>query len=181
MRAKRTVPSVKRTVLIVVEGENDHSFLAYLKRLYLNPDKTRLSLSNAYGGSATNLVMKCIRIALDKEFSEKFVLMDADFALHNPTDFNKAKNMAQKREHQIKIIESAPCCLECLLLELLDKKPKYIKDCQDCKSLLKKTLNRDDETCLTVQDFERYFPKKLLDSKRESINTLNRLIHLIEV
>lgn len=180
MRIKRNIRSVKRTVLIVVEGDNDYSFLTYLKRLYLDSDKTHLTISNAYGGSATNAVMHCVRLSRDKEFDKKFVFIDEDFAKHNPNDFNKAKNLAQRRENQIEMIESVPCCLECLLLELLDKKPKYIKDCQDCKSLLKKALNRDDQSCLTIQDLERYFPKKLLDVKRGSIEVLKCLIDLIE-
>ena len=170
---KWITPQVKRTLLIVVEGENDYGFLTHLKKLYLNTSTTRLKTVIGYGGSATHLINKTIRESRDKAFDTKLVLLDADFK-----DLPTAKARAKK--NKITIITSEPCCLECLLLDLLEQKPKQIKKCDDCKSALKKLLNRKDNSCLTQQEFGRYFPKEILDGKRPTIGMLDQLIGLME-
>jgi hypothetical protein len=160
---------VKRTLLIVVEGDHDYRFLMHLKKLYLNTDSTHLKVVIGHGGSASTLVERTIRESWNKSFDKKITFLDADFA-----DLQNVKNRA--KEHDITIIASVPCCLECLLLGVVDQRLKKIKNCADCKSKLKKHLNRKDESCLTLQEFERHFPKNVIENKRHSIEVLDRLI-----
>lgn len=111
MKANKTRRYVRRTVLIVGEGNAEVAFIHHLKSLYIaRGSGMALTIKNARGKGALHVVDVAIRQSRNAAFDVKAALLDTD------TDWNdKARAAARKAKVQV-----LPCnpCIEAMLLSL---------------------------------------------------------------
>ena len=154
------------TLLIVGEGPEDEAFLKYMKRLYDRRDSgQRITINAATGGSPGDIIDEAIRRHRNTDFDRRYVLLDSDIPISkDDRDFADDNN--------IELIESAPHCLEGMLLEILGQPiPRTNKR---CKSILHPQLDREPTS---HEAYSTLFPRKVLDkTTKEQIVTLRQII-----
>lgn len=169
---KKKRRSANITLLIHGEGQEDCVFLKYLKSLYSQNSSIACKISRGKGGSADGVVIQAHKI--QGAFDRKVVVLDND---KNKTEMAKARLDATKKH--IELIEHTPC-IEAVLLLILgckaDTKQKTSVWCKkEFESKYIDSKKRSEEL-----EYQKIFPKKLLDQKRTKIKELNRLICLFE-
>ena len=155
------------TILIYCEGENDYSFVQHLRSTFDSPNK-RIKPKKGEGGGPPSMIQKAAKDPA--KYREKYILLDLD------KDKNKEECEEMAKKHYIKLIWSDPC-LEGLFLQILNGHSQ-MSDSQKCKSLFRKKHNSDQRN-YDLAKLEKLFPKEKLVSKKEKIETLKRLIEII--
>lgn len=159
---------VRRTLLVVGEGDSEEAFLKHLRDLYCGGGGgVAVTVRNAHGKGPENVVDHTIRQARIYSYDEHVAFLDTDIPW---TD--KLKKEARKAS--IEMVGSSPC-LEGLLLSILGKRPPEKSDA--CKKLIKQLLDLD----LTERtSYGAAFPKAVLESARTRLPELDRLLRLYE-
>lgn len=166
-KKKRRV--AKETYLLCGEGRRDLIFLRHIKNLYSRENDLRITIVNANGGSIPTIINYVRRLL--GGFSKRIVMLDID---KSEEEIQKGRKIAN--DNGIILIENSPC-LEMLFLLILDIKCSNLNS-QQCKSKFEKeTLADKDEN---IEQFNKMFPKKILDIKRVQIDNLDKIIRLIE-
>jgi len=152
------------------EGFSDGIFLRHLKKFYSFNSGFAITIKNGKGGDAKSIVTEAIRTP--GAFDKKIVVLDND---KPESEMEEARIIARKKK--IELIENTPC-LESLLLSIINQKP-INKNSSWCKKELEsKYLNKNKRS--EPSEYDKLFPKDLLDSKRSSISELDKLILAME-
>ncbi|MFI3270585.1 MAG: hypothetical protein R3Y11_00545 [Pseudomonadota bacterium] len=167
------------------EGKADKKFLGYLKMLYRNQQTTiSVTIGRAYvegnGGSSYDVVLKAARVAC-KDYDKLYVLLDSDILTNSCDEIidlvKKSRGAKSLGLHSLKAgtyscIIAIPC-LEGLLLSLLGETPPH--DTAQCKRRFQELIGKEAHK-LNDRDWEKHFPKDLIEQKREAIPAINQLI-----
>ena len=111
MKADQARRAVRRTILIVGDGDAEVAFINHLKSLY-NTRQSGLAVTvkNARGKGALGVVSFTIRQGLNADYDVKVALLDTD------TDWND-KTQAAARKAKVQVVPCHPC-LESVLLAM---------------------------------------------------------------
>ena len=167
---KKKKRRAKRTLLIFGEGFGEEMFLKHLRKLYSHNSGVAIDIKKGKGGNARNIVIDAGKIP--GAFDKKVVVLDND-----KPKTEMAKSREEAKDKNIELLENTPC-LEYLLLSILDKRSSR-KESNWCKHkfeseyISKKKRGEPSE-------YDKLFPKKLLDSKRSIIPELDKLISIME-
>jgi len=169
---KKKRRSANKTLLIHGEGQEDCVFLKHLKSLYSQNSSIACKISRGRGGSADSIVVQAHRI--QGAFDRKVVVLDND---KGRAEIEKARLEAVKK--RIELIEHLPCIEAVLLIVLgckVDVKQKTSAWCK--KEFESKYIDGKKRT--EELEYQKLFPRKILDQKRSKVKELNRLICLFE-
>ncbi|MBI5134394.1 MAG: hypothetical protein HZA81_03360 [Candidatus Taylorbacteria bacterium] len=166
---KRRVAS--RMLLVFGEGMCEEVFLKYLKSIYSRDTGVAVTIRKGKGGAPENVVMDADKIP--GAFDRKVVVLDND---KGEEEIRRARKQAKERG--IELIEITPC-LEAVLLSILNDGKSYSdKTSAWCKSEFESKYidhkRRNDPT-----EYEKVFPKTLVDSQKKKIVDLEKLIALM--
>lgn len=159
---------VRKTLLIVGEGDSEEAFLKHLRDFYCSGGAgVAATVRNAHGKGPENVIDHAASQARIASFDKQVALLDTDIPW---TD--KLKKEARKAK--VDMIGSIPC-FEGLLLAILGKQPAA--QCADCKKAISLLLGVD----LTErQSYAEHFPKAVLDAARLKIVELDQLLTAFE-
>lgn len=165
---------LRLTVLVRTEGYRDRDFVEYLYNVY-HVREISVKVKNEYGGDPKSLIETMVRVDLPKCFDRYVGMFDTDQGAEVVT---KAETLAGA--HNISVVKSVKSIDSELVSILTDEKKlltKAKKSTDDAKDALLKLCHLSDVD--DKIDWPRYFPKSLLDEKRESSPWLDSLIRLI--
>jgi hypothetical protein len=159
---------VRKTLLIVGEGDSEEAFLKHLRDLYCSGGAgVAVTVRNAHGKGPENVIDHAARQARIYSYDARIALLDTDIPW---TD--KLKKNARKSK--IDMIGSMPC-FEGLLLSILGKRTP--EQCADCKKAIQQLMDID----LTERhSYAKNFPKRVLDAARVKVIELDILLKAYE-
>jgi hypothetical protein len=159
---------VRKTLLIVGEGDSEEAFLKHLRELYCSDGAgVAVTVRNAHGKGPEHVINHAARQARIYSYDLVVALLDTDILW---TD--KLKKEARKA--RIEMVGSSPC-LEGFLLSILGECPA--EQSAECKRSIQQLLGID----LTErQSYARHYPKSVLDSARATVEELDRLLLFIQ-
>jgi hypothetical protein len=159
---------IRKTLLIVGEGDSEVAFLKHLRDLYCARGAgVTTTVKNAHGKGPDHVIDHTVRQAKIYNYDVQVALLDTDIPW---TD--KLKKVARKAK--IEMIGSTPC-FEGLLLSILGKRPAM--QSATCKKTIQQLLDID----LTERHgYGKYFAREVLDSARASLTELDRLLKFFE-
>ncbi|ANT65127.1 RloB domain-containing protein [Prosthecochloris sp. CIB 2401] len=159
---------IKKTLLVVGEGDSEKAFLQHLRSLYCTRgDGVKVTIRNAHGKGPDNVVNFAIRQLNVCSYDACVVVLDTDIPWTE-----RLKKKAKKAN--IELVGSSPC-LEGFLLLILGTYPP--EQSVQCKKDIKRFLGID------LTEWESYassFPKTLLEDARLKISQLDRLLRYYE-
>ena len=159
-----------KTLLVLGEGFSDQMFLKHLKKLYSFNTGIAITVKKGKGGDAKSIIIGAIRTV--GAFDRKVVVLDND---KPKNEMDRARKTA--KSNGIELLENTPC-LEYLLISAINKKPGE-KNSIWCKNEFEsKYLNKNKRD--RPSEYDKLFPKQLLDSKRSGIIELDKLISIME-
>ena len=159
---------VRRTLLVVGEGDSEVAFLKHLKTLYCSGGfGVSATINNAHGKGPFNVIDHTSRQARTYGYDRRVALLDSDIAW---TD----KLRKDARKSRIEMVGSSPC-LEGLLLSILGITPP--EQSLECKKSIKQALGVDLTDRLSYAD---HFSKMVLEAARQRITELDRLLQFFE-
>lgn len=159
---------VRKTLLVVGEGDSEEAFLKYLRDLYCSGGAgVNAIVRNAHGKGPVNVIDHTVKQARNASFDKRVALLDTDLPW-------TSKLKTEARRARIEMVGSTPC-FEGLLLSILGKRPP--EQSADCKKRIQQSLGID----LTEwQSYAVHFPKAVLDSARPTIPELDQLLKFFE-
>ncbi|MBS0485136.1 MAG: RloB domain-containing protein [Proteobacteria bacterium] len=159
---------VRRTLLIVGEGDSEEAFLKHLRNLYCSSGAgVTVTVRNAHGKGPDNVITHTVRQTRIASYDRRVALLDTDIPWTEELE-KKAQNA------KIYMVGSKPC-FEGLLLSILGM--SVPSQSGECKKVIAQTLGFD----LTErQSYINQFSKTILDSARVKIPELNQLINFFE-
>lgn len=130
----RKPPKIKLATLhLVGEGAEDKAFLQHLKNLYDGrATSQKVSIDAGDGGSPGNVISTVAGRCRGIDYDAIILLLDSDIEIER-------KDRERARRSNIQIVQSAPTCLEGMLLEALGHEAPRTN--QECKSTLHRQLN----------------------------------------
>lgn len=157
----------KTTVLIVGEGDTEKAFLDHLKSQYVTRGcGVSVTIRNAHGKGPENVVDVAIRHARGADYTLVAVLMDTDLPWSSAL-----RKLA--RTKKICLIGANPCCDGLLLHILAESVPE---ESAQCKA---KLIERLEKKPVVTEAYRNDFTKVLLDSRRDTVGALNKLLSLM--
>lgn len=164
----RKLHGVRRTLLVVGEGDSEEAFLKHLRELYCAAGAgVTVTVRNAHGKGPENVVDHTARQARIYSYDAHVAFLDTDIPWAD-----KLKKEARKA--RIEMVGSRPC-LEGLLLSILESRPP--EKSAECKKRIRQLLGVD----LTERkSYTDRFPKAVLESARARLPELDRLIRFYE-
>lgn len=160
----------KKTVLAFGEGEDEKIFLRHLDKCYCRKDKVTVASSSAGGGGPLNVVKKAVQYRRGIKRDSEFVVLDTDIPWPD-----EMKEYAKVEE--LELIGNEPC-LEAFFLDILASeypwKGSTTAKCKDYFAKHCKDGYFDEDECA------RIFTKGILNSARNRVPALDRMIKLIE-
>ncbi len=159
---------VRKTLLIVGEGDSEEAFLKHLRDLYCSGGAgLAVTVRNAHGKGQENVIDHAAKQAKLYSYDACAALLDTDIPW-------TGKLIKDARKAKINMIGSIPC-FEGLLLSILGKRPAT--QCADCKRSIQQLLGTD----LTErQSYGKHFSKAVLDEARKTVKELEQLIGFYE-
>lgn len=159
---------IRKTLLIVGEGDSEEAFLKYLRELYCSGGTgVSVTVRNAHGKGPENVINHAARQSRIYSYDKCVALLDTDIFW---TDTLKK----DARKAKIEMVGSSPC-LEGLLLSILGGRPTV--QSAECKKAIQQLLNID----LTERtSYAKDFPKAVLELARAKIEELDRLLRYIQ-
>ncbi len=156
------------TVLVVGEGETEKAFLQYLKYIYIKrEDGIFAKVECAHGGGPECVIIHSIKLN-PRHYDRAFVLLDKDRPCH-------ASYLKKAKTKKLELVWCDPC-IEGLLLKIL--KPVFnssIHKTSECKRLFEDNYLDANEKLLPKQ-YERYFPRGLLEDRRHQVPELEKIL-----
>lgn len=159
---------VRKTLLVVGEGDGEEAFLRHLRELYCTSGQgVSVTIRNAHGKGPEHVVDHAIRINTIYSYDRCACLLDTDIQWTGSL-------IKRAKQHKLEMIGSQPC-LEGLLLTILGETvPTYSSD---CKKFVEKLLRMD---LTESKNYSKHFPKNVVESARLQLPTLNSLLNLFE-
>jgi len=159
---------VRKTLLIVGEGDCEGAFLKHLRELYCSGGAgVAVTVRNAHGKGPEHVISHTARQARIYSYDACAALLDTDIAWSE-------KLQKDARKAKISMIGSVPC-FEGLLLSILGKRPA--DQSKQCKKAIQQLIDVD----LTQrQAYAKHFPRMVLDAARLKVVELDRLLKVLE-
>lgn len=160
----------KRTKLIYGEGDNDQTWLSYLKSLFAK-NQSGIKIDNGSGGSPDSVLEKMMKRREFYEYAEKYALLDSD-----RKEIDIAKGIAEKNGIILIVSEG---CLEFELLKIYGIPKMTLKrlksNSNNAKSEFKKICRHNPD------NYKKIFPKELLIGEyKKGNNWIKELIDVFE-
>ncbi len=169
---KKKLRAASRTLLMYSEGLEDETFLKYLRGLYSRDTGVSVKIRNGKGGDPMSVIINASNEPGD--YDHRVVVLDNDAT---DSDMKLARQEAKNRN--VTLIENTPC-LEAILLSVLNAAKDYSsKRSPECKKEFESNYS-DAKKRTDIREYERVFPKTLLDSQRSKVSALNTFISLME-
>jgi hypothetical protein len=169
---KKKRRTASQTLLIYGEGLSEEIFLKHLKCLYAYDSNIAVTIRKGKGGDAISVVIDAANTP--GAFDRKVVILDND---KGNMEMSKARQEAKKRN--IILFENTPC-LEAMLLLVLENDRTFNNKTSDwCKKEFESKYI-DKKKRAEPSEYEKIFPKALLDKKRSKVAELNQLILFME-
>lgn len=169
---KKKRRTARRTLLLYGEGLCEEMFLKHLKRLYAHNRNVAVTIRNGRGGNPASIVARAGNAP--GGFDVRVVVLDNDKGLK---EIRQARSEAGDRS--IQLFENKPC-LETLLLSVLDGGVDYERRSSGwCKEQFQSQYTSKKKRA-DIREYQRVFPKDLLDTERTRVKGLDRLIALME-
>jgi hypothetical protein len=168
-RTKLRPRRVRRTALLVVEGDTEHAFCRYLKRNYNRDCGLSVTIYNARGRSPDQIVDQARAKCCQASYNGVYILMDEDIPI------KLAKSHKTIRMLKATLWLSSPYCIEGFFLTLLNQKaPTASAKCKDAfhRIALSEVHKLEPDRYSTV------FPVDALESLRAQHPLLDDLIKL---
>lgn len=168
MAQPRKVRQVRKTLLVVGEGDSEVAFLKHLRQLYCSGGAgVTVSVHNAHGLGPENVISTAITLNRMGGHDRVVAFLDTDIPW--PVALQKAAQRAR-----VQLVGSTPC-LEGLLLGILQQPVPDKSDA--CKKSLHLRLGHK----LTDRDdYQAEFGRVVLDEARIRVVELNKLIDHFE-
>lgn len=160
----RRQQQIRKTLLVVGEGDSEVAFLKHLRELYCCQGKgVTVTIRNAHGKGPDHVVDHAIRQARIYSYDSCVAFLDTDLVW---TDRLKKK----ARQTKIDMVGSSPC-FEGLLLSVLGMRVPLKS--VECKQQIDRALGID----LTDRKaYPSHFPRAALEGARKRIAELDRLL-----
>ena len=164
-RRKKAQPKLK-TLIIYGECPCDKVFLEHMKQIYDGRESgQRVNIDSADGGSPEHIIETVVRNSRHTEYDRCYILLDSDIPITQEDRKKAGKN-------KIELVESAPHCLEGMLLDVLGQPiPANSKACKKvlCPKLDGKPTER--------KAYSALFSRQVLDNtEKEQIVILRNII-----
>lgn len=176
---RRLHRTVRKTRLVFGEGETEEAFLKYLKSLYGRSCKEiSCRVSSGNGGSPSSIIRRAMGRCLIEQYDECFIVLDSDVGVHKDT-VKKAIYALRIPVDDVKypvIIQCSPC-IESLFLEIIGH--TALPTCLECKSVFHDNYMSEKEK-LNPAKYVKWFPKDLLEIKRNDLLVLDQIILIFE-
>jgi len=157
---------VRKTLLVVGEGDSEAAFLKHLRGLYCSGGAgVNVTVRNAHGKGPEHVIDYAAKQTYS--YDTCAALLDTDI----PWDVRLEK---KARKARVAMIGSTPC-FEGLLLSILEESPPARSP--ECKKVLQQLLGID---LTESQSYAKHFPKTRLDSARTKIRALDQLLNFFE-
>ena len=159
---------VRRTLLIVGEGDSEEAFLKHVRELICSGGAgVAATIRNAHGKGPEHVIAHTVRQAVIYSYDRRVAFLDTDI----PWTDKLQKNA---RKWKIDMVGSSPC-LEGLLLAVLGH--RVPEQSSDCKRLIQQTIRLD----LTERkSYAVHFSLPVLVTARQTIPELHRLLQFFE-
>ncbi len=144
--------------------------MKHLRSLYSYKSNVAITIRKGRGGNPRNIVLDADRVPGD--FDRRIVMLDNDKSYK---EMGKATLEAKRRG--IELFKNNPC-LEFFLISIIDKRPGGKKSIWYKKEFESKYLGKKKRG--ELEEYEKLFPKPLLNTKRVEIPALDQLISIIE-
>lgn len=169
---KKKRRSAKTTLLVYGEGLSEEMFLKHLRGLYAYNSNAAITIKKGKGGTADAVVVDADKTI--GAFDRKVVVLDND---KEAAEMEKARQEASERG--IELIENSPC-LEALLLSILmtSGSPRG-KNSAACKRMFEENY-MEKKKRTEPAEYQKVFPKALLEERRKQVQELQALIFLME-
>lgn len=142
---------LKKTILIVGEGETEDAVATHLKNLFWKRPETTFSIKIRYasGGSPLCVIQYAEKINTSVKYDQVYIVLDTDKGL-----CNKSKKLIEKHKF---IVIYTPECMDCALIRVLNESSIHGK----CKSKIKTMIG---ELPTHISIVEKAFPEDILIS-----------------
>lgn len=125
----------KTTLVIVGEGPDDKAFVKHMNQVFSKEGSDiRASIQKASGGSPGNVITHAIRKNKQREFNQRFIVLDSDIAVEPA-----AQKLAKEKDYTL--IFWHPQCLEGTLLTVLGENVTQTETSQQLKQRLQPKLS----------------------------------------
>jgi hypothetical protein len=161
--------SVKKTIFIGTEGDDDKIVIDHLKSLY-QPELFSCKVRSMGGGSPVVTVNKTFQQASLGDYEIVYAIVDSD-----REELEEARLLAEKKH--IILLCSEPHCLEGFILTLLNLGKIKLKNTKDCEEKLEGEFGKNG-ICTDI--LEKRLPKKHLEKCRHKIKALDNLLNIFE-
>lgn len=176
----------KKTSIAGGEGKTEEFFLSYLKGIYLKRECSHSIYipSTTHGGDPISVAKKIMNSLQNRTADAILLLLDNDRA--EQYDCKKIVIAAKKKSslpirqkvpHLFKCIRASPCT-EGLLLRISGE--QYCLQSNACKDKFTRIFGKD-AAHFRDADYEKNFPKDVLETSRHNISELNELIKYFEL
>ncbi len=161
---RRNQHQVRKTLLVVGEGDSEVAFLKHLRDLYCSDGAgLAVTVRNAHGKGPEHVIEHAARQARIYTYDVCVALLDTDIPWTE-------KLIKEARKARIDMVGSMPC-FEGLLLSILGKVAPM--QSAECKKAIQQLLSLD----LTERHrYGEYFSRAVLESARLRIDALDRLL-----
>jgi hypothetical protein len=166
-KARRQI-SLRRTLLIIVEGETEFAFCRYLKATLSRGRDLQVNIKSAHGGSPDAVVEYARRQLRQFPHDHLAILFDTDLPL-------KPKGEQQLRSLKAQTFRFSPC-IEGFFLEVLGHPNPG--DTAACKDKFHR-LFLDQKVKLSHEAYEQLFPASAITRWRQHPD-FDRLVRLFE-
>lgn len=172
-RRKEAAPAVqravRRTALVVGEGDTEEALLLHLRRLYTHGGQgLRISIKNARGKGAGHVVDCAIRASANAAYDHCAALLDTDEGW-TPAVRRRATSTS------IQVVESDPCC-EAWLLEIIGRGGE--RRSAEHKREFERAFGA---SAHDPRVFTTHFQRDVLDAARLRVETLDQLLRVFGV
>ena len=163
----------KMPILIYCEGAHDQVFVRHLERSYSNRSShIYFDIKHGDGGSPKSLVEKAFKMPGD--YAQRIVIFDND---RGEDELRDAQSLASEKSIQLSYFTP---CLEHVLLGILEPQ----KDFSSTPTVqLKRRLHANYISVnkrRDLQEYQRLYPKQLIDNARARIHELHEKISILE-
>jgi hypothetical protein len=160
---------VRRTLLVVGEGQTETAFLGFLRSLYCaDNDGVGVTIRNAKGRGPSNVIGYAVKIGKRNDFDRCVALLDTDIPW-------KAEDERMAKRYAIRLIGSNPC-VEGLFLSILGERVPEASS--DCKKAIRGKYRGLDLT--RKESYAELFDKGRLEAARGRIDALDELLRSFE-
>ncbi|MBP7805083.1 MAG: hypothetical protein KA052_02620 [Candidatus Pacebacteria bacterium] len=169
---KKKRRSASRTLLMYGEGLGEEMFLKHLRGLYSRDSGVAVTIRNGKGGTAPNIVTNAANEP--GAFDRRIVILDND---KNEQEMKQARTKA--REKGVELLENSPC-LEATLLAILRAGQSFSRKTSAwCKNEFESNY-LDKKKRTEIGEYDKIFPKTMLDTQRANVPELNAFISMME-